>query len=88
MTRPPFVLAALLTLAAPPLFAQVTPPPVAEPSPAPSPTPTPSPSPRPAFVAGYKNGFVLQSETGDFVLKITGYAQADGRFMPGTRPGR
>jgi phosphate-selective porin OprO/OprP len=85
MTRPPFVLAALLALAAPPLFAQVTPPPVTEPSPAPSPSPTPSPSPspRPAFVAGYKNGFVLQSETGDFVLKITGYAQADGRFMPG-----
>jgi phosphate-selective porin OprO/OprP len=87
MTRPPFVLAALLALAAPPLFAQVTPPPVTEPSPAPSPTPTPtpspSPSPRPAFVAGYKNGFVLQSESGDFVLKVTGYAHADGRFVSG-----
>ena len=85
MTRPPFVLAALLALAAPPLFAQVTPRPVAEPSPAPSPTPTPtpSPSPRPAFVAGYKNGFVLQSESGDFVLKVTGYAHADGRFVSG-----
>lgn len=31
-------------------------------------------------MAGYRNGFTLQSETGDFVLKVTGYAQADGRF--------
>jgi phosphate-selective porin OprO/OprP len=34
-------------------------------------------------VAGYKNGFTLQSETGDFVLRVTGYVQADGRFAPG-----
>ena len=34
-------------------------------------------------MAGYKNGFTLQSETGDFVLKLTGYAQADGRFATG-----
>src|SRR5437870_2847280 len=52
----------------------------AEPTPAPTPSPTP---PRPTFVAGYKNGFTLQSETGDFVLKVTGYVHADGRFAPG-----
>ena len=28
-----------------------------------------------------KNGFTLQSETGDLVLKLSGYAQADGRFL-------
>lgn len=48
-------------------------------APAPAPTPTPAP-PRTPFVAGYRNGFTLQSETGDYVLKIGGYAQADGRF--------
>jgi phosphate-selective porin OprO/OprP len=53
------------------------------PSPEPSPSPTPSPAPRPPFVAGYRNGFTLQSETGDFVLKLTGYFQADGRFAVG-----
>jgi phosphate-selective porin OprO/OprP len=47
------------------------------------PSPTPTPAPKAPFVAGYKNGFVIQSETGDFVLKLAGYAQADGRFMPG-----
>jgi phosphate-selective porin OprO/OprP len=66
------------------LRAQETPPapPAGEPVPAPSPTPTPAP-PRPPFVAGYKNGFTLQSESGDFVLKLTGYFQADGRFALG-----
>src|SRR6266481_4750454 len=62
------VLAALF-LAAAPASAQ-------EPAP---PSPSPSPSPRP-FVAGYKNGFTLQSETGDFSLRLGGYAQVDGRF--------
>jgi phosphate-selective porin OprO/OprP len=42
-------------------------------------TPTPTPT-RPPFVAGYKSGFTLASETGDFQLKVTGYTQADGRF--------
>ncbi len=51
-------------------------------TPAPSPSPSPAP-PKPPFVAGYKNGFTLLSETGDFVLKLTGYAQADGRFATG-----
>jgi phosphate-selective porin OprO/OprP len=49
--------------------------PAAEPSPAPTTAP-----PRAPWTAGYKNGFTLQSETGDFVLKLTGYVQADGRF--------
>lgn len=49
--------------------------PTAEPSPAPTAAPTKAP-----WVAGYKNGFTLQSETGDFVVKITGYVHADGRF--------
>jgi phosphate-selective porin OprO/OprP len=50
---------------------------------APSTAPSPSPLPRAPWVAGHRNGFTLQSETGDFVLKIGGYAQADGRFAPG-----
>jgi phosphate-selective porin OprO/OprP len=49
-------------------------------SPEPSPQPSPSPAPKP-FVAGYKNGFSIQSETGDYALKISGYAHADGRFV-------
>jgi phosphate-selective porin OprO and OprP len=53
----------------------------AENPPAAESTPTPSPAPtRPPFVAGYRNGFSLASETGDFQLRITGYVQADGRF--------
>ena len=62
------------------------PPPASQETPAPNPSPTPSPTPAPPkgpFVAGYKNGFTLQSETGDFVLKLTGYVQADGRFATG-----
>jgi phosphate-selective porin OprO/OprP len=85
-------LLALLAMSAAPLIAQEPAPSPAPPgAPAPAPTPEPSPTPaptgspalRPPFVAGYKNGFTLQSETGDFVLKLTGYLQADGRFMPG-----
>jgi phosphate-selective porin OprO/OprP len=59
----------------------------ASPSPEPPPSPTPPPAPRPPFTGGYKNGFILQSETGDFVLKLTGYAQADGRFALGDGAG-
>jgi len=65
----------LTVLTASSLPAQETPPapPAAEPVPAPSPTATPAPATaRPPLVAGYKNGFTLQSETGDFVLKLTG----------------
>ena len=50
------------------------------PEPTPSATPTAAPT-RAPFVAGYKNGFTLQSENGDFALKLSGYAQADGRFL-------
>lgn len=50
---------------------------------APAPTPSPTPTPRPPWVAGYRNGFTLQSESSDFELKVTGYAQADGRFASG-----
>jgi phosphate-selective porin OprO/OprP len=58
--------------------------PAETPQEAPAPAPSPSPAPPKApFVAGYKNGFTLQSETGDYVLKITGYLHADGRFAPG-----
>jgi phosphate-selective porin OprO and OprP len=79
-----WIAAALTVLTASSLRAQETPPalPATEPVPAPSPTPTPPP-PHPPFVAGYKNGFTLQSESGDFVLKLTGYFQADGRFALG-----
>jgi phosphate-selective porin OprO and OprP len=51
-------------------------PPPAEPSPTATPTRAP-------FVAGYKNGFALQSPDADFSLKITGYVHADGRFAVG-----
>jgi phosphate-selective porin OprO/OprP len=52
--------------------------------PAPTPAATPNVAPpKPSFVAGFDNGFTVQSETGDFVLKVTGYAQADGRFANG-----
>jgi phosphate-selective porin OprO and OprP len=67
-----------------------SPPPSPEPPPAVAPSPDPSPSatpPRTPWVAGYKNGFTLQSETGDFALKLTGYVQADGRFAPGDDAG-
>jgi phosphate-selective porin OprO and OprP len=83
-------LATLAMLAVSPLHAQDRPaaspaPPAAEPSPVPP--PSPSPAPRAPWVAGYKNGFTLQSETGDFVLKITGYVHADGRFALGDDAG-
>jgi phosphate-selective porin OprO/OprP len=82
-------MAALAMLAVSPLLAQDTPPaspaPAAEPSPVPSPSPTPTP--RAPWVAGYKSGFTLQSETGDFVLRLTGYLQADGRFALGDDAG-
>jgi hypothetical protein len=66
---------AALVAAAVPALAQTTP---TEATPTATPTAAPT---RPPFVAGYKNGFTLQSETGDFALKLSGYAQADGRFL-------
>lgn len=78
----PLAMTALLVLATSAM--QAAPSPAEKPQEAPAPTPTPTPvPPRPPFVAGYRNGFTLQSETGDFVLKITGYVQSDGRFATG-----
>ena len=75
--------AALLFMAASPLIGQEpAPSPVPQPSPRPSPLPAASAAP-PRFTAGYKDGFTLQSEDGDFRLKLSGYVQADGRFVPG-----
>src|SRR5262245_69736 len=68
--------------------AQAPPPAGTHATPAPAPTPSPTPAlPKAPFVAGYKSGFTLQSETGDFVLEITGYLQADGRFATGDDAG-
>jgi phosphate-selective porin OprO/OprP len=83
-------LAASSWLAASPLRAQEPVPPSPSPAPAepsPSPGPSPTPPPRAPFVAGYKNGFTLQSETGDFALRLGGYAQVDGRFALGDDAG-
>ena len=70
--------AAVLAASIPSVHAQETPPAPAAPAPpdpSPGPSPTPPPAPPAPFVAGYKNGFTLQSETGDFVLKLTGYSR-------------
>jgi phosphate-selective porin OprO and OprP len=88
MRAVPWIVALLSAVFVPAIGAQETPPAAPapatpSPSPEPSPSPTPPPAPRPPFVAGYKSGFTLQSETGDFVLKLTGYLQADGRFALG-----
>ena len=91
MRPAPWAIALLAVLAVVPLHAQEAPaappsspkPPAAEPSPSPSPTP----APRAPFIAGYRSGFTLQSESGDFVLKLTGYVQADGRFALGDEGG-
>ena len=91
MRAVPWVVAALAAVFVPSVLAQEAP--GASPAPvAPSPSPEPSPSaappaPRAPFTGGYKNGFTLQSETGDFVLKLTGYVQADGRFVLGDDEG-
>jgi phosphate-selective porin OprO and OprP len=62
-------------------------------SPAPDPSPSPSPSPAPESepdpvgrVSAGPEGFVIQSETGDFRLQLRGYVQFDGRFYPDTPP--
>src|SRR5579862_6104719 len=41
----------------------------------------PAPSPSTSFVRASQEGFYVQSDNGDFVLRIRGYAQADGRFF-------
>ena len=92
MRAVPWVVAALVAVFVPSVVAQDAPgaspaPTAPVPSPEPSPSPTPSPAARPPFTGGYKNGFTLQSETGDFVLKLTGFVQADGRFALGDDAG-
>jgi phosphate-selective porin OprO and OprP len=86
------VLAGLLTLTSGMAGAQDKPVPAspapapeapAVPEPSPSPSPSPSPTPPRPFTAGYRNGFAIQSETGDFALRITGYTHVDGRFAVG-----
>lgn len=58
--------------------------PVASPAPVPSPSPSPSPSPEaPGRASAGADGFVLESASGDFRLRIRGYLQFDGRFHPG-----
>jgi|RhiMethySRZTD1v2_1073278.scaffolds.fasta_scaffold06595_6 phosphate-selective porin OprO/OprP len=85
MRAVPWVVAVLAAVFVPAVVAQEAPgaspaPAAPSPLPEPSPSPTPPPAPRPPFVAGYKNGFTLQSETGDFVLRLTALVQVDGRF--------
>ena len=85
MRAVPWVVAALAAVFVPSALAQEAPvaspaPASPSPSPEPSPSPTPPAAPRPPFVAGYRNGFTLQSETGDFVLRLTALVQVDGRF--------
>ncbi len=36
-------------------------------------------------LAGWKDGFFLQSPSGDFQFKLRGYSQADARFFPSTK---
>ena len=39
-------------------------------------------------VAGYKNGFFISNQAGDYKLTIGGYTQLDGRFFITGTPGR
>jgi len=60
----------------------------ASPAPAASPTDAPAASPAPTPVktgraSAGADGFVLESESGDFRLQVRGYVQFDGRFYPG-----
>ena len=88
-----WTMAVLAVLTVSPLQAQeASPAPAASPAPpaaeaSPAPAASPSPAPRAPWVAGYRNGFTLQSETGDFVLKLTGYVQGDARFALGDEAG-
>lgn len=75
---PVLILNALPVLAQTPTPTTAAAPAEATPTASPSPAPTPVP-----FTGGYRNGFVLQSPSGDFVLRLSGYAQADGRFAIG-----
>jgi phosphate-selective porin OprO and OprP len=80
MRKTPHVLAVLAMVVATSAAAQ---------EPAARPSPSPSPSPPPDEPAEKKNppssasgeGFVVQSESGDYRLQVRGYAQLDGRFF-------
>src|SRR5262245_46440895 len=75
-------LAVVMVLSMPNLRAQeVTPPSPAAPVPSPSPVASPA-APRPPLVAGYRDGFIVRSESGDYVLRLAGLVQLDGRFFP------
>ncbi len=63
-------LVALATLAAPPATAQE------------KPVAAPPEKPKPAASAG-ADGFVIQSESGEYRLQLRGYAHFDGRFFSG-----
>lgn len=54
--------------------------PAPESSPAASPTPAPDPPPKGGRASVGADGFVLESESGDFRLQMRGYVQFDGRF--------
>ena len=71
-------LAAALTTA--PLRAQAPDKPVATPSPAPTPAP---PEKRPAAAGAGADGFLIQSEGGDYRLQFRAYTHLDARFYPG-----
>ena len=88
------LLALAAALAAAPLTAQ-TPSPTPDPSPAPGtpvesgpsqPVDPPSPAPpekKPASASAGGDGFVIQSEGGDYKLQFRAYTHADARFYPG-----
>ena len=78
-------LAALAVLAAPPLRAQEKPAgPPAPAAEADKPAEKPVEKKNPAASAS-SEGFLIQSESGDFRLQVRGYAQLDGRFFSGDK---
>ena len=83
MRTVPLVLATLAILAAPPLRAQEKPSgPPAPAAEAEKPVEKPIEKKNPAASAS-SEGFLIQSEGGDFRLQLRGYAQLDGRFFSG-----
>lgn len=77
----PLVVVTLLALVPAIAAAQDTP---APPSPPPDPQPAPAPPP---VTAGWRDGFVVQSENGDFRLQVGLLLHADGRFAGGDDEG-
>jgi phosphate-selective porin OprO/OprP len=72
--------AAALAMAAAPLRAQAPDNPGATPSPAPAPAPTPAPPEKKPAAGG--DGFLIQSEAGDYKLQFRAYTHFDARFYP------